>query len=204
MRCCVRVTVAVGYVFGPALGFMLTGSLLSVWVNLGTPPYGITVKDAAWAGAWWLPFVICAAGLLVLCGWGLRFPRYMPNTEHIRAALHSSGEVQADGQPRGEKLHMVDADERGDGGDGDGDGGDAASTAKYQSNGSSPRAEARTAEATPGSSETTLWESLRTVLTHKVTMLVTCASVCDALIINAFAGFLPKVFQVCGICRCGL
>lgn len=86
--------VAVGTIVGPAVGFVLTGAVLStVWINLGSPPAGLTESSKAWLGAWWLPVVGAAAVGAPIAVLGLRFPKHMPDTEHIRAALQSSEEV---------------------------------------------------------------------------------------------------------------
>ena len=56
-------------VFGPAVGFLLAGALLNLWVD-GTAPADMTVDDKLWIGNWWIGFVIggvCAlvVGLLI-------------------------------------------------------------------------------------------------------------------------------------------
>ena len=57
-------------VFGPAVGFLLAGALLNLWVD-GTPPTDMTIDDKLWIGNWWVGFVIggvCAlvVGLLII------------------------------------------------------------------------------------------------------------------------------------------
>lgn len=185
--CCI-VVCAVGFVLGPAIGFLLTGMLLSAWINLGTAPYGLKVGDAAWAGAWWLPFIFAAAIAFAISWIGLLFPKHMDNTEHIRAALETSPEVFRSGQVDADAVSVIGQQDSG----------------KYGSY--SPR-ESPVDTISPESSDVlqlpqpdrkpspTLLQSLRVVFTHKVTMLVTAASVCDALIVNAFSSFLPKFFQ---------
>ena len=56
-------------VFGPAVGFLLAGALLNLWVD-GTAPPQMTVDDKLWIGNWWIGFLIggvCAlvVGLLI-------------------------------------------------------------------------------------------------------------------------------------------
>jgi hypothetical protein len=160
---------AVGLVIGPAIGFILTGMLLSVWVNVGeSPPEGLKETNAAWIGAWWLPIVIAAA-VGVLTSWtGFVFPKHLPGTEHIRAQLSASQDVDTAASPK------YGAD------------GDATPTTE---------SEQPLSGATPPHTPT-LWQSLKAVATNKPTLCVTIAAICDSFIVSAFAAFLPKVFEV--------
>ena len=52
-------------VFGPAVGFLLAGALLNLWID-GTPPAEMTVDDKLWIGNWWIGFVIGGVCCLVV------------------------------------------------------------------------------------------------------------------------------------------
>lgn len=90
---------------GPAIGFIATGLLLSVWVDLGSPPDGLTDKDPAFVGAWWLPFLIAAALSIPISLFGFFIPKQMPNTEHIRKELHQ--QESTDGEVTVERSSML-------------------------------------------------------------------------------------------------
>ena len=51
-------------VLGPAIGFLLGGAFLGMWVDFEGAPDNITVDDELWIGNWWLGFVI--AGILAI------------------------------------------------------------------------------------------------------------------------------------------
>lgn len=155
---------------GPAIGFIVTGMMLSIWVNVGeAPPAGLTETNPAWIGAWWLPIVI-SAGIGVATSWtGLAFPKHLPGTEHIRQQLSASQDVDASASPR------YGADDDG-----------------------IPKTESQQplSGALATAHHTSLWQSLKAVATNKPTLCVTIAAICDSLIVSAFAAFLPKVFEV--------
>ena len=52
-------------VFGPAVGFLLAGALLNLWVD-GTPPEGMTPTDKLWIGNWWIGFIIAGVCSLIV------------------------------------------------------------------------------------------------------------------------------------------
>ena len=105
---------AVAAVIGAAAGYILSGVLLSVWIDPSNPPPYLQPDDVEWVGAWWLGFVITgtlgvgcgldqcladisflgAGAITVFVGvFGMAYPAVLPNTEHVRAALENSGEV---------------------------------------------------------------------------------------------------------------
>ncbi len=45
---------------GPAVGFLLGGTFLTLWVDPGSTPEGLTDSDQNWVGAWWIGFLLCA------------------------------------------------------------------------------------------------------------------------------------------------
>ena len=64
-------------IVGSAVGFVLTGVLLSLWIDLGSPPPGLTDTDPAFIGAWWLGFAAAGAVALLAGVTGMRaWPRY--------------------------------------------------------------------------------------------------------------------------------
>ena len=52
-------------VFGPAVGFLLAGALLNLWVD-GTAPVDMTPSDKLWIGNWWVGFVIAGVCSLIV------------------------------------------------------------------------------------------------------------------------------------------
>ena len=58
---------AVAAVIGAAAGYILSGVLLSVWIDPSNPPPYLQPDDVEWVGAWWLGFVITGT-LGVGCG----------------------------------------------------------------------------------------------------------------------------------------
>lgn len=93
---------------GPAIGFVLGGLFLRVWVDAGQTTT-LNQNSISWVGAWWAPFLL-AGSLAVLLSITLGvFPKQLPNTEWIleerRRAVDkqssrrkSKGEVSATGQ----------------------------------------------------------------------------------------------------------
>ena len=51
--------------FGPAVGFLLGGALLNLWVD-GTAPEGMTPSDELWIGNWWIGFIIAGVCSLIV------------------------------------------------------------------------------------------------------------------------------------------
>lgn len=86
--------------FGPAVGFLFGGSMLSLWVDPGKKPAGASEDDATWVGRWWLGYVVFGfVGALWIVPLAL-FPavldakRYVPQAvhsarEHMRSILHA-------------------------------------------------------------------------------------------------------------------
>ena len=77
---------SVGAIVGPALGFIGSGLLLDLWVDLGEAPNGLEATDTAWVGAWWLSFIGCGGLSLLFAVMGYRFPRVFPGLEHLHDA----------------------------------------------------------------------------------------------------------------------
>ena len=51
-------------VLGPAVGFLLGGAFLAMWIDGGEAPFEFTPDDELWIGNWWLGFMI--GGILAL------------------------------------------------------------------------------------------------------------------------------------------
>ena len=70
-------------VLGPAFGYLVGSSLLSVyvdpWVDTTLSP-----EDPAWVGAWWLSFILAGIMCLFLAVPFLMFPRYLPDSATVR------------------------------------------------------------------------------------------------------------------------
>ena len=70
-------------VLGPAFGYLVGSSLLSVyvdpWVDTTLSP-----EDPAWVGAWWLSFILAGIMCIFLAVPFLMFPRYLPDSALVR------------------------------------------------------------------------------------------------------------------------
>jgi hypothetical protein len=82
----------VANVVGSALGFLVSGLLLSIWIDLGAAPDGLDEDSPQWIGAWWLCFAFVGIPTLVLGVAGMVFPKSLPGTEAVRTALAQSAE----------------------------------------------------------------------------------------------------------------
>uniref|UniRef100_A0A1X7UB28 Solute carrier organic anion transporter family member n=1 Tax=Amphimedon queenslandica TaxID=400682 RepID=A0A1X7UB28_AMPQE len=68
---------------GPAFGYLVGSSLLSVYVD----PWVETTlgpEDPAWVGAWWLSFILAGIMCIFLAVPFLMFPRYLPDSAVVR------------------------------------------------------------------------------------------------------------------------
>ena len=68
---------------GPAFGYAVGSSLLSVYVDPGVQTT-LSPDDPAWVGAWWLSFILGGIfGIFVAIPF-LMFPRYLPDSAQVR------------------------------------------------------------------------------------------------------------------------
>lgn len=75
-------------IIGPALGYILGGQFLKVYVDIGKDPHvlGLTAASNVWVGAWWLGFILAASiGLLVAIPL-TAFPKLLPGAQKIKAS----------------------------------------------------------------------------------------------------------------------
>ncbi|XP_040477975.1 solute carrier organic anion transporter family member 4C1 isoform X2 [Ursus maritimus] len=79
----------IGYcmsILGPAVGYVLGGQLLTLYIDVGMgQSVAITEDDPRWLGAWWIGFLLCwlfAWSLIIpfLC-----FPKHLPGTAKIHS-----------------------------------------------------------------------------------------------------------------------
>jgi len=71
---------------GAAVGFLLGGLFLSIYVDLGVETT-LTPKSEEWVGAWWLGFL---ASMFLAVFWSMilmGFPKEFPETEKLRKLL---------------------------------------------------------------------------------------------------------------------
>ena len=71
-------------VVGPAIGYLLGSSLLSIYVDPWVDTE-LTPTNQNWVGAWWLAFIIMGALGLVVSVFLLMFPKWLPDSHLVRA-----------------------------------------------------------------------------------------------------------------------
>ncbi|XP_023564382.1 solute carrier organic anion transporter family member 4C1 [Octodon degus] len=85
--------IGIGYsmsLFGPAIGYVLGGQLLNVYIDFAVgQSVDITKDDPRWLGAWWIGFLVSW-----IFAWSLIipfscFPKHLPGTAKIQAAKTS-------------------------------------------------------------------------------------------------------------------
>ena len=69
--------------FGPALGFGISGAFLKVYVD---PWKDTTLKetDPGWVGAWWMGFILCGMIAIMVSILFFMFPKKYPDTDAIK------------------------------------------------------------------------------------------------------------------------
>ncbi|EDV22668.1 uncharacterized protein TRIADDRAFT_11569, partial [Trichoplax adhaerens] len=70
---------------GPAIGYLLGGLLLNLWVDWPDPSDGVAPDDPRWVGAWWLGFLACGTGMLIISIPLYGYPPYLPNYAVFKA-----------------------------------------------------------------------------------------------------------------------
>ncbi|XP_044302084.1 solute carrier organic anion transporter family member 4C1 [Varanus komodoensis] len=93
--------IGIGYamsLLGPAIGYVLGGQLLNVYVDFDRQvSVDLTPEDARWVGAWWIAFVVCGFATSLLVAPFSFFPRQLPGTHKIQAEkvseTHHNGTV---------------------------------------------------------------------------------------------------------------
>lgn len=74
---------------GPALGYILGGQFLNMYVDLNTvtlSPSSLDSKGPQWVGAWWISFLISGTLALIIGPILLGYAKELPITEQIRAS----------------------------------------------------------------------------------------------------------------------
>ncbi|NXD05198.1 SO4C1 protein, partial [Certhia familiaris] len=86
--------IGIGYsmsLLGPAIGYVLGGQLLKVYIDIQMPKRQDTTytkvdqDDPRWLGAWWIGFVACFFAVWFLIIPFSCFPRHLPGTAKIQA-----------------------------------------------------------------------------------------------------------------------
>lgn len=85
-----RVSIIIGIfflcsIFGPALGFLIGGAFLYIYVDPGVSTE-LTEDDPAWVGAWWIMHVLIGGFSILLAIPVLMFPRFTPSYNIIMKA----------------------------------------------------------------------------------------------------------------------
>ncbi|XP_013048878.1 solute carrier organic anion transporter family member 4C1 isoform X1 [Anser cygnoides] len=81
--------IGIGYamsLLGPAIGYVLGGQLLNVYIDIQIPESTqIDQDDPRWLGAWWIAFLACFFAIWFLIIPFSCFPKYLPGTAKIQA-----------------------------------------------------------------------------------------------------------------------
>ncbi|XP_059729431.1 solute carrier organic anion transporter family member 4C1 isoform X2 [Haemorhous mexicanus] len=71
---------------GPAIGYVLGGQLLQVYIDIQIPKSTkVDQDDPRWLGAWWIGFLACFFAIWLLIIPFSCFPRHLPGTAKIQA-----------------------------------------------------------------------------------------------------------------------
>uniref|UniRef100_A0A8C3JWC8 Solute carrier organic anion transporter family member n=1 Tax=Calidris pygmaea TaxID=425635 RepID=A0A8C3JWC8_9CHAR len=81
--------IGIGYamsLLGPAIGYVLGGQLLTVYIDIQIPEStNMDQDDPRWLGAWWIAFVACFFAIWLLIIPFSCFPKHLPGTAKIQA-----------------------------------------------------------------------------------------------------------------------
>ncbi|XP_021236347.1 solute carrier organic anion transporter family member 4C1 isoform X1 [Numida meleagris] len=81
--------IGIGYamsLLGPAIGYVLGGQLLNVYIDIEIPESTqMDQDDPRWLGAWWIGFLACFFAIWFLIIPFSCFPKYLPGTAKIQA-----------------------------------------------------------------------------------------------------------------------
>ncbi|XP_053910994.1 solute carrier organic anion transporter family member 4C1-like isoform X3 [Cuculus canorus] len=81
--------IGIGYamsLLGPAIGFVLGGQLLNIYIDIQIPESTkLDQDDPRWLGAWWIPFLACSFAIWLLIIPFSCFPKHLPGTTKIQA-----------------------------------------------------------------------------------------------------------------------
>ncbi|NXO79367.1 SO4C1 protein, partial [Sitta europaea] len=81
--------IGIGYsmsLLGPAIGYVLGGQLLKVYIDIQMPKsMKVEHDDPRWLGAWWIGFLVCFFAVWLLIIPFSCFPKHLPGTAKIQA-----------------------------------------------------------------------------------------------------------------------
>jgi sodium-independent organic anion transporter len=193
---------------GPAVGYVLGGTFLNVFVLPSVDPR-VDTQSSAWVGAWWIGYAVAAGLSLLLAPLFFLIPRELPGLEWVRR-FRRAGQTglhphPTRGQAEGEDGTKVTAAGGGhpppsakspalDAGQNPHSVNDAQST---QAAHTSPAAEVRGRQVTtpaPGDLKTAL-ASFRALFTNPAYLGVVVGNYADVMLMTGVSTFLPAVVE---------
>ena len=214
------VYVGIFYMFsclGPAIGFILGGAFLSIWIDPGASS-SLTPASSGWVGAWWAGFVFSGGMLLLLSPFMAMYPRHLPGTHWIRkvrgATNDTNENVYVEEAKVGSALVVEENEQRQTyqsfsstsisraSSSSEANTLSSSSSPSHHSQNFSSQPSLSVARSSPSPSSdmlspmnTPLFLNIKKLLLNRPYLFLQLGSACEALVVVGIGAFLPKVVQ---------